>query len=127
MQQQLLVVELALHASHHRVADGALVPQSQQFPPLRREQLAREPQVGLGLGFEWTVHRAAGGPPPPPPAQFPPAPPRAARAGAAGGPRTWLRVDRPPRRRRGPAGGERDNGSGRARGPRRRDASTTPG
>src|SRR5260370_35614952 len=58
MEQQLLVVQLALDAPHHRVADRTLVAQLEQLPPLRSEQLAREPLEGGGLRLHRTVDDA---------------------------------------------------------------------
>src|SRR6267154_2329885 len=63
MQQELLVVELLLHASHHGVGDRAVVAHAEQLLPLHREQLARETQVRDGFFLdrilEHTVRVAA--------------------------------------------------------------------
>ena len=53
MEQQLLVIELALHPAQHHVADRPLVPQPQHLAALNREQLA------LFTGLSYPEPRAA--------------------------------------------------------------------
>src|SRR5437868_13815854 len=58
MEQQLLVIELVLHASPHGIADGALVSHTQPPPPLRCAPLARAPARSAGLGLDRAAHHA---------------------------------------------------------------------
>src|SRR5216684_7721192 len=58
MQQELLVVELLLHASHHGVGDRAVVAYAEQLLPLHGEQLACEAQVRDGFGLDRVLERA---------------------------------------------------------------------
>src|SRR3989442_4805723 len=51
LEQQLLEVEVALHAPHHGIADRSLVTQADQLPPLHGQELLHEPPVGGGDGL----------------------------------------------------------------------------
>src|SRR5207244_12169265 len=51
LEQQLLEIEVALHAPHHGVVDGSLVAHPEQLTPLLHEQLPREPPVRGGDGL----------------------------------------------------------------------------
>src|SRR5690349_7506997 len=57
-EHELLVVELLLHASHDRVADRSFIACPEQLPPLHREKLPREPQVGSRLRLNPAVENA---------------------------------------------------------------------
>src|SRR2546426_3750528 len=57
-EQQLLEVEVALHAPHDGIADRSLVTQADQLPPLHGQKLLHEPPVGGGDGLLTAVRDA---------------------------------------------------------------------
>src|SRR5881398_1922860 len=57
-EQQLLEVEVALHAPHDGIADRSLVTQADQLPPLHGQELLHEPPVGRGDGLFTAVRDA---------------------------------------------------------------------
>src|SRR5260370_33407832 len=57
MEQELLVIQVALDAPHHGVADRTALAQLEQLPPLGSEQLARQALEGNGLGLERSIDR----------------------------------------------------------------------
>src|SRR5437879_13508377 len=58
LEQQLLEVEVALHAPHHGIADRSLVTQADQLPPLHGQELLHEPPIGGGDGLLTSVRYA---------------------------------------------------------------------
>src|SRR2546426_1961438 len=58
LEQQLLEVEVALHAPHHGIADRSLVTQADQLPPLHGQELLHEPPVGGGDGLLTAIRDA---------------------------------------------------------------------
>src|SRR2546426_1009497 len=58
LEQQLLEVEVALHAPHDGIADRSLVTQADQLPPLHGQELLHEPPIGGGDGLLTAVRYA---------------------------------------------------------------------
>src|SRR5438445_11652395 len=58
LEQQLLEVEVALHAPHHGIADRSLVTQADQLPPFHGQELLHEPPIGGGDGLLTAVRYA---------------------------------------------------------------------
>src|SRR5207244_12571774 len=58
LEQQLLEIEVALHAPHDGVADRSLVTQAEQLPPLHGQELLHETPVGRGDGLFTAVRDA---------------------------------------------------------------------
>src|SRR3989475_3518041 len=58
LEQQLLEVEVALHAPHHGIADRSPVTQADQLPPFHGQELLHEPPIGGGDGLLTAVRYA---------------------------------------------------------------------